>query len=290
MCIFRVECSLYTPRVQLLKPSHLWVPTDDVSNQVSLHGYSSRRTKQALRPRICKSEGRSYFQSYHIFLPFLRKKKGNGKKRKTKRIEKGSISEVISSLGDSSDTRELKQPRQRRQQKPTNLHIWQWKTVSLHALHLHFSSFDILKTFSFFLRREMTCFAVVWTTWAYDDKCSILSSYFPSAGSNFIPGYLTHFSSMITLNNWKMIAETRSYIFRWRSRFCHRRVCLTLPFYFRELKQPQRRQPLERQTFAYLTKTKLGSFARFAPFTRAFFIFVHFAVVLVLSMTWNQGV
>ena len=124
MCIFRVECSLYTPRVQLLKPSHLWVPTDDVSNQVSLHVYSSRRTKQALRPRICKSEGRAYFQSYHIFLPFLRKKKReNGKKRKTKRTEKGSISEVISSLGDSSDTRKLKQPRRRRHQESTNLHI-----------------------------------------------------------------------------------------------------------------------------------------------------------------------
>ena len=34
---------------------------------------------------------------------------------------------------------------------PTNLHIWKWKTVFLHALHVHFSSFDILKTFSFFL-------------------------------------------------------------------------------------------------------------------------------------------
>ena len=60
--------------------------------------------------------------------------------------------------------------------------------VFLHALHVHFSSFHILKTFSFFLRREMTCFAVVWTTSAYDDKCSILSSYVPSAGSNLIPG------------------------------------------------------------------------------------------------------
>ena len=70
---------------------------------------------------------------------------------------------------------------------PTNLHIWQWKTVFLHALHVHFPSFDILKTFSFFLRREMTCFAVVWTTWAYDNKCSILSSYAPSACSNLIP-------------------------------------------------------------------------------------------------------
>ena len=37
----------------------------------------------------------------------------------------------------------------------------------------------------------------------------------------------THFSSKMTLNNRKMIAETRSYIFRWRSRFRRRRVCLS---------------------------------------------------------------
>ena len=37
---------------------------------------------------------------------------------------------------------------------------------------------DISQTFSFFPRRGMTCFAVVWRTRAYDDKSSILSSYF----------------------------------------------------------------------------------------------------------------
>ena len=36
----------------------------------------------------------------------------------------------------------------------------------------------------------------------------------------------THFASVMTLNNWEMIAETRSYIFRWRSRCCWRRVCV----------------------------------------------------------------
>ena len=70
----------------------------------------------------------------------------------------------------------------------TNLHIWQWKIIVLHALHVHISFLDISQTFSFFPRREMTCFAVVWTTWAYDDKCSILSFYLWSAGSNLIPG------------------------------------------------------------------------------------------------------
>ena len=37
----------------------------------------------------------------------------------------------------------------------------------------------------------------------------------------------THFLSIMTLNNWKIIAETWSYIFRWRSRRRRRRVCLS---------------------------------------------------------------
>ena len=62
------------------------------------------------------------------------------------------------------------------------------KTTETLFTVVQFSFFDILKTFSFFLRREMTCFAVVWTTWAYDDKWSTLSSHVPSPGSNLIPG------------------------------------------------------------------------------------------------------
>ena len=104
---------------------------------------------------------------------------------------------------------------------PTNLHIWQWKTVFLHALHVYISSFDILKTFSFFLRREITCFAVVWTTWAYVD------TFCPLCPKRWFQINSRHFSSIMTLNNWKIIAEKRSYIFRWRSRFRRRRVCLS---------------------------------------------------------------
>ena len=33
--------------------------------------------------------------------------------------------------------------------------------------------------------------------------------------------------SLMTLNNWEMIAETRSFIFSWRSRCSRRRVCLS---------------------------------------------------------------
>ena len=109
----------------------------------------------------------------------------------------------------------------------TNLHIWQWKTIVLQALHVHFSSFDILKTFSFFLRREMTCFAVVWTTWAWWQMFNFVFLC-PKRWFQFNSRIVrTHFSSILTLNNWKMIAETRSYIFRWRSRFRRRRVCLS---------------------------------------------------------------
>ena len=84
--------------------------------------------------------------------------------------------------------RELKQPRRRRQQKPHKFAYFTMKNSIFARFARAFFIFDILETFSFFLRREMTCFAVVWTTWAYDEKCSILSSFVPSAGSNLIPG------------------------------------------------------------------------------------------------------
>ena len=40
----------------------------------------------------------------------------------------------------------------------------------------------------------------------------------------------THFATMMTLYYWKMIAETRSYIFRWRSCFRRRLVCVNSLF------------------------------------------------------------
>ena len=70
-----------------------------------------------------------------------------------------------------------------------------------------FSSFDILKTFSFFLWGEITFFAVVWTTWAYGYKCWILSC--PKRWVQFNSRIVkAHFSGIMTLKNWKMIAET----------------------------------------------------------------------------------
>ena len=59
--------------------------------------------------------------------------------------------------------RELKQARRRRQQECHKFAYLTEKTIVLHALHVYFSFLYILPTFSFFLRREMTCFTVRWT-------------------------------------------------------------------------------------------------------------------------------
>ena len=98
-------------------------------------------------------------------------------------LKNASVAYILGSLSNQDDDGD---------KNVTNLHIWQWKTEVLHALHVQFSFLDISQTFSFFLRREMTCFAVEWTTWAYDDKCSTLSAYLSSAGSNLIPGMFEH--------------------------------------------------------------------------------------------------
>ena len=89
---------------------------------------------------------------------------------------------------------------------PTNLHVWRWKTV---FLHVHFASFDILKTFSFSLRREMTCFAVVWTTWAWWWQMFNFVFLCLKRWFQFISRIVrTHFSSIMSLNIRKMIAKT----------------------------------------------------------------------------------
>ena len=108
---------------------------------------------------------------------------------------------------------------------PTNLHIWQWKTVFLHALHVHFSPFDILKTLSFFLWRE---WPVLQLCGRREHMMTNVQFCLPEGRFQFNPWIVeAHFSGIITLNNCKMIAETRSDIFRWCYRFRRRRVCLS---------------------------------------------------------------
>ena len=61
-------------------------------------------------------------------------------------------------------------------------------------------------------------------------KCSILSSYVPSAAWFQFNSRIVRtafWNLMTSINYWKMIAETWSDIFRWRSRFRGRRACLS---------------------------------------------------------------
>ena len=124
-----------------------------------------------------------------------------------------------------SVNRELKQPRRRRQQKP---HKFAYLTMK-NSIFARFA-----RAFFFFWHFEDVL--VLSTTWndlfcRYVDNVSIWWQIF-----NFVllsqkrwfqfnsRIARTHFSSVMTLN---IIEETRSYIFRWRSRCRRRRLCLS---------------------------------------------------------------
>ena len=104
-----------------------------------------------------------------------------------------------------------------------NLHIWQWKTIDLHALHVHFSFLDTLWTFSSFLWREMALFC------SCEDDVSIRWQILSSSEA-LVPFnswiVRTHFGTVMTSNDSERIAETRSYVFRRHSRCRRRRVCV----------------------------------------------------------------
>ena len=108
----------------------------------------------------------------------------------------------------------------------TNLHIWLSKTIVLHALHVQFS-------FLTFRRRSRSFCDVKWPVLQCVDDVTIwwqmLNFVFLSMKRWFQFNsriVRTHFASVMTLNNWEMITETRSYMFRCRSRCCRRRVCV----------------------------------------------------------------
>jgi len=124
--------------------------------------------------------------------------------------------------------RELKQPRRRRQQKP---HKFAYLTMK-NSIFACFAR-------AFFIFWHFADVLVLSTTWndlfcSCVDDVSIWWHMFnfillcPKCWFQFNSRIVrTHFSSIMSLNNWKMIAETRSHIFRWRPRFRRRRVCLS---------------------------------------------------------------
>ena len=123
----------------------------------------------------------------------------------------------------AADNGELKQPRQRRQQKP---HKFAYLTMknSIFArfaraffIFWHFEDVLVLST----TWNDLFCSCVddvsIW--WQMFNFVFLCSKRWFQFNSRIVR---THFSRIMSLNNWEMIAETRSYIFRWRSRFRRR--------------------------------------------------------------------
>ena len=85
------------------------------------------------------------------------------------------------------------------------------------------SSIDILKTSTW---NDLFCSCVddvsIW--WQMLIFVSLCPKRWFQFNSAIVSG--THFSSIMTSSNWKMIAEPQSYIFRWGSWFRRRHVCL----------------------------------------------------------------
>ena len=107
-----------------------------------------------------------------------------------------------------------------------NLHIWRRKTVLFYALHEFFYLFLFLYISQSFLsheRREMTCFAVVRTTWWCTWRLIIFLIKY-KFNSRVIG---TNFASMMTAIYREIIAEKWRYIFPRRFSYQRRRPCLS---------------------------------------------------------------
>ena len=124
--------------------------------------------------------------------------------------------------------RELKQPRRRRQQKP---HKVAYLTVKnsifarfAHAFLIFWHFEDVLDLSTTWNDPFCSCVDDVSIWWQMFNFVLLCPKRWFQFNSRIVS---THFPSKVALNSWKMIAETRSYIFRWRSRFRLRRVCLS---------------------------------------------------------------
>ena len=124
--------------------------------------------------------------------------------------------------------RELKQPRRRRQQKPHKFAYLTMKNSNFaraFSIFWHFEDFLILSTT--WNDRFCSCVDDVSIWWQRFNFVLLCPKRWFQFNSRIVR---TNFSSLMTLKNWNMIAETRSYIFRWRSRFRRRRVHLSSLF------------------------------------------------------------
>ena len=125
------------------------------------------------------------------------------------------------------NNRELKQPRRRRQQKPHKFAYLTMKNSIFERFARAFFSFwhfeDVFVLSTTWNDLFCSCMDDVSIWWQMFNFVFLCPKRWFQFNSRIVR---TYFSSIMSLNNWKMIAETRSHIFRWRSRF-RRRVCLS---------------------------------------------------------------
>jgi len=124
--------------------------------------------------------------------------------------------------------RELKQPRWQRQQKPHKFaYLTMRNSICAGFAHAFFNVWhfvDVLVPSTTWNDQFCSCVDDVSIWWQMFKFVSLCPKRWFQFNSRIVG---THFSSITSFNNWKMIAEMRSYIFRWRSRFHRLRVCLS---------------------------------------------------------------
>ena len=144
---------------------------------------------------------------------------------------------IMSAESSIKHNRELTQPRWRRPQKPHKFAYLTMKNSIFARFARAFFNFwhfiDVLILSTTWDDQFCRCVHDVSIWWQMFKFVFLCPKRWFQFNSRIVG---THFSSITSLNNWKMIAETRSYIFFWRSRFRRPRVCLsseiTVRFYF----------------------------------------------------------
>ena len=140
---------------------------------------------------------------------------------------KGPSVILLYSLYTSPLSRELKQPRRRRQQERHKFAYLTMKNNTFARFARAFFIFghlaDVLDFSTTWNDLFCSCPDDVSMWWQMFNFVSLPLKRWFQFNSRIV---WTHFASVMTLNNSEMIAEMRSYIFIWRSCCRRRRVCL----------------------------------------------------------------
>ena len=123
--------------------------------------------------------------------------------------------------------RELTQPRRRRHKERHKFAYLTIKNISfagfVRAFFIFWHFVDVLVLSTTWNELFCSCVMDVSICWQMFNIIFLPLKRWSQLNSKIVK---THFESIVTLNNWETIAETRSYIFRWRSRCRRRRVCV----------------------------------------------------------------